>query len=61
MQAEIEQRERDEKLEFDKLVEQVKRNVADELKKQYLALIQNETQVLGDMRDFDVKDQERQN
>ena len=39
MQAEIEQRERDEKLEFDKLVEQVKKNVAEELKKQYLALI----------------------
>ena len=40
-------------------IEQIKKNIADELRKQYLELIQNEGQVLGDMRDLDVKDQEK--
>jgi hypothetical protein len=37
-------------------LEEIKNAIAAELKKQYLALIQNENQILGDVRDKDVID-----
>ena len=39
----------------------IKKAVADELKRQYLELVQDEMQVLGDVRDADVKLEERLN
>lgn len=42
-------------------VEMIKKAVADELKRQYLELVQDEMQVLGDVRDADVKLEERLN
>lgn len=39
----------------------IKKAVADELKRQYLELVQDEMQVLGDVRDADIKLEERLN
>ena len=42
-------------------VEQIKEVIARELRKQYRELVEQERQVLGDVRDADVRDQERVN
>lgn len=39
----------------------IKKAVADELKRQYLELVQDEMQVLGDVRDADIKLEEKLN
>lgn len=49
-----------EKLEKER-VEDIKKAIAKELKKQYIELIQGENQALGDVRDQDVKNQEKLN
>ena len=42
-------------------VERIKEVIARELRKQYRDLVEQERQVLGDVRDTDVRDQERVN
>ena len=43
------------------MLEQIKQNIAEELKKQYKTIVEDEYQALGDLRDKDVKEREKIN